>query len=269
MGVAVQELGPDTGAHKPYLLYNIAIYRQAFHTMQKVSALHSWISNLPPSISEAVLTRMQPRHYDDGEAVYLLGEEGSELYMVKAGKVRFCNYTPSGKEIQIGEMRVGDCFGELSLIDGLYRASCAYAQGPVEILVLQKQDFDILCGEHLEIPMQLARLLSHRLRMAYTLIEDASVLPMKERLARLLGRLGYSVGIADADGVIVLEGFTHEGLARMLGSTREAITRELKHLEWATLIQRRYGKILIPNIATLIESGDSLIGGEPIVPDYD
>lgn len=239
--------------------------------MQKVSSLHSWIGNLPTAIAGKVLARMQPRHYEDGEAVYALGEEGRELYMVEVGKIRFCNYTLSGKEIQIGEMRVGDCFGELSLIDGLYRANCAYAQGPADLLILQKQDFDILCAEHLEIPVQINRLLSHRLRMAYTLIEDASVLPMKDRLARLLGRLGYSVGVADpdADGAIVLEGFTHEGLARMLGSTREAITRELKHLEKAALIQRRYGKILIPHIATLVNSGDSLIGGEPIVPGYD
>lgn len=237
--------------------------------MQKVSALHNWIGNLPPAIGEKVVTRMQPRHYAHGDAVYALGEEGRELYRVEAGKIRFCNYSLSGKEIQIGEVRVGDCFGELSLIDGLYRASCAYAQGPTDLLVLQKQDFDSLCAEHPEIPVQLNRLLSHRLRMAYTLIEDASVLPMKDRLARLLGRLGYSVGSADEEGATVLEGFTHEGLARMLGSTREAITRELKQLEQAALIQRRYGKILIPHIAALISSGDSLIGGEPIVPGYD
>lgn len=237
--------------------------------MQRVSALHSWIGNLPPAIGEKVMARMQPRHYDDGEAVYALGEEGRELYMVATGKVRFCNYTLSGKEIQIGEMRVGDCFGELSLIDGLYRANCAYAQGPTDLLILQKQDFDILCAEYQEIPVQISMLLSHRLRMAYTLIEDASVLPMKDRLARLLGRLGYSVGIDDAEGSTVLEGFTHEGLARMLGSTREAITRELKQLEKTGLIQRRYGKILIPHIGALIDSGDSLVGGEPIVPDYD
>ena len=66
----------------------------------------------------------------------------------------------------------------------------------------------------------------------------------------------------------VLEGFTHENLARMLGSTREGISRELKQLEKAELIQRRYGKILIPDITTLIDSCDGLVGGESIVPGY-
>lgn len=236
--------------------------------MQKVTALHSWIGKLPPGISKAVMKQMRPRHYRDGEAVYTLGEKGSELYMIESGKIRICNYSLKGKEIQVAEIRGGDCFGELSLIDGLYRASCAYTQGPTDLLVLHKQDFETLCAQYVEIPMQINKLLSHRLRLAYTVIEDASVLPMKDRVARLLARLGYSVGAADEEGETVLEGFTHESIARMLGSTREAITRELKNLEKTALIRRRYGKILIPDIAALIESCEGLVGGEPIVPGY-
>ena len=250
------------------LAYTVAIYRRTSLNMQRITALHSWIGNLPADIREAVVQRMRSRHYSDGEAVYTLGEVGHELYMVESGKIRFCNYTLKGKEIQIAEIRAGDCFGELSLIDGLYRANCAYAQGPTDLLVLQKHDFETLCGEYPDVSVQIIKLLSHRLRVAYTMIEDASVLPMKDRLARLLARLGYSSGISDELGVTVLEGFTHENLARMLGSTREGISRELKQLEEAALIQRRYGKILIPDITTLIDSCDGLVGGEPIVPGY-
>lgn len=236
--------------------------------MQKVTALHSWIGKLPSDISKAVMKHMRQRSYNDGQAVYTLGEEGHELYMIASGKIRLSNYTLKGKEIQLGEIRAGDCFGELSLIDGLYRANCAYAQGPTDLLVLHKQDFEKLCNQYVEIPAQINKLLSHRLRLAYTIIEDASVLPIKDRVARLLARLGYSVGAADDDGETVLEGFTHESIARMLGSTREAITRELKNLEKAALIRRLYGKIVIPDITALINSCEGLVGGESIVPDY-
>lgn len=211
---------------------------------------------------------MRPRHYDDGDVVYLLGEEGHELYMVESGRVRSCNYSLGGKEIQYTAWQAGDCFGELSLIDGLCRVHSAYAQGSTDLLVLQKQDFESLYAEHHEIAVEINKLLSRRLRLAHTVINDATVLPMKDRLVRLLARLGYSVGVEDAHGVSVLEGFTHENLARLLASTREGISRELKQLEEEGLIQRSYGKILIPDIAALIESCDSLIGAEPIVPDY-
>ena len=236
--------------------------------MQKIDSLHSWIGQLAPSTREKVIARMRPRHYGDGEPVYTLGEEGNELYMIESGRVRFCNYTLKGKEIQFGEVRTGDCFGELSLIDSLYRPHCAYAQGATELLVLERHDFEDLSSRYPEIYVQLTRLLSRRLRVAYTIIEDASVLPMMDRLARLLARLGYSVGTTDEQGITVLDGFTHESLARMLGCTREGISRELKRMEDIALIQRHYGKILIPDIAALIEKCDSMVGGEPIVPAY-
>ena len=211
---------------------------------------------------------MRPRHYNDGDAVYLLGEEGHELYMVESGRVRSCNYSLSGKEIQYTVWQAGDCFGELSLIDGLCRVHSAYVQGPTDLLVLHKRDFETLYAEHHEIAVEINKLLSRRLRLAHTVVDDATVLPMKDRLVRLLARLGYSVGVEDEHGVSVLEGFTHENLARLLASTREGISRELKQLEEVGLIQRSYGKILIPDIAALIDSCDSLVGAEPIVPDY-
>ena len=198
----------------------------------------------------------------------MLGEQGKELYMIVSGRIRFCNYTERGKEIQIAEIRAGDCFGELSLIDGLHRPSCAVAAGPTELLVLPQKDFEELRSKHLEICLQLNRLLSHRLRVAYTIIEDATALPMKDRLARLLARLGYSIGVPDAGGGTIIEGFTHETLARMLGSTREVISRELKQLERSALIRRSYGKIRVSDLDALIDQCDGLVGGEEIVPGY-
>ena len=236
--------------------------------MKKIPALHSWISNLPPDIREAVLQLMRHRHYEDGEAVYLLGEEGHELYMVESGRVRSCNYTLSGKEIQYAVWQAGDCFGELSLIDGLARVHSAYALGPTDLLVLHKVDFEALYVEFHEIAVQINKLLSRRLRLAHTVVDDATLLPTKERLVRLLARLGYSIGVVEEHGVTVLEGFTHENLARMLGSTREGVGRELKQLEEAGLLRRSYGKIMISDITALIDSCDGLVGGEPIVPDY-
>ncbi|MBR9867131.1 MAG: Crp/Fnr family transcriptional regulator [Oceanospirillales bacterium] len=236
--------------------------------MKKIRALHSWIDNLPPDLRAEVLQHMCLRHYRDGETVYRLGEEGHELYMVKSGKVRSCNYTQKGKEIQYIVFQAGDCFGELSLIDGLCRVHSTYALGSTDLLVLHQRDFETLYAKHPQIPIEINKTLSRRLRISHTTIDDATVLPMRDRLARLLGRLAYSISTADEHGQTVLEGFTHENLARMLGSTRESISRELKKLEEEGLLQRRYGKILVPDIAALIGSCDGLVGGESIVPDY-
>lgn len=237
--------------------------------MQKLGSLHNWIGGLPAEIQEVIFQHMKPRQYSDGEAVYRLGEKGLELYWILSGKIRICNYTPNGREILFAEIRTGDCFGEASLIDGLYRVNNAYSQGCTELLALSRDDFQSLSAKYPEINAQIAKFLSHRLRMAFGLIEDASLLTMSDRLARLLARLGYSVGVTDTQGVTTLEGFTHESLGRMLGTNREGVSRELKRLELAGLIQRQYGKLIIPNLTKFVERCDSLITGELIVPGYE
>lgn len=237
--------------------------------MRKVQSLHNWINSLPGAVRSAIVQRMRPRDYDDGAAVYSLGEEGRELYLIESGKVSICNYSEAGREVQLAELREGDCFGEMSLIDGLPRANNAYSVGVSRLKVLRHPDFAHLYAEHPEIALELNQLLCHRIRMSYTAIQDASVLTLKDRLSRLLSRLGFSIGVADQQGVTVVEGVPHEHLARMLGTTRQSVSRELKVLEKAGLVRCSYGRILIPDITTLVSNCDGLIGEESIVADYE
>lgn len=237
--------------------------------MRKVLSLHNWINSLPSTVRVALLQRMRPRDYDDGAAVYSLGEEGQELYLIEAGRVNICNYSEAGREVQLAELREGDCFGEMSLIDGLPRANNAYSVGTSRLQVLRSQDFRPLYAEYPQIALELNQLLCRRVRISYTLVQDASVLTLKDRLSRLLSRLGFSIGVADEQGVTVVEGVPHEHLARMLGTTRQSVSRELKVLEKADLLRCSYGRILIPDITSLVINCDSLIGGESIVPDYE
>lgn len=237
--------------------------------MRKVLSLHNWINSLPPDIQAEILQQMRPRDYADGAAVYGLGEEGHELYLIESGRVSICNYSEAGREVLLAELRAGDCFGEMSLIDGLPRANNAYCVGVCKLLVLHEPDFQQLYTEHPPIASQLNRFLSRRLRMSYIMAQDASVLTLKDRLSRLLSRLGYSTGVTDEQGATVIAGASHEHLARMLGATRQSVSRELKVMEKAGLLHCSYGRILIPDIVALVSNCDNLIGGEAIVPGYD
>lgn len=223
---------------------------------------------LSPEVRDSVRKCMKLRHFEDGAAVYMMGEEGHELFQVESGKVRVCNYALNGREIQIGEVRKGDCIGELSLLDGLYRAHCAFSVGPSDLLALQKKDFERLYQENPEVPQKINELLARRLRVTYTIIEDASVLTMRDRLARTLSRLAYSIGEDGEGNCIVIRGITHEQIGRMLGSTRQAITREIKQLENEGLVRCSYGKIFIDDISSLVKRSDNMVGGDSIVPDY-
>lgn len=211
---------------------------------------------------------MRPRQYQDGEKIYELGGIGKELYLIESGSVNVCNYSESGRELKIAELQVGDCFGEMSLLDGLPRANSAYSTGVTGLLVLKSDDFWVAYQRFPQIGLEINRLLCRRLRMTYLLAQEASVLTLRDRLVRLVCRLGFSAGVNGTGGNTVLKGVSHDQLARLLGTSRQSVSRELKILENMALLECSYGRIIIRDIDALAAASDTLIGDEPMVPDY-
>lgn len=235
--------------------------------MLKIPNLHNWISGLPDPIKEAVLAQMQPRRYADGETVWAVGDTGKSAYIIDSGRVRLCNYSFDGKEVRMGELRDGDCFGEMALIDDLPRFNNVYAVGDTLLQVLPKNRFVMLYEKYPEIARSLNVFLCHRLRFVYINAADASVLGLRDRLVRLVTRLGYGVP-READGGCVVEGISHEALANMVGATRQGTSRELKALEQKGLIEIRYGKLRIPDLRALARQCEHWVAGDLIVPRY-
>ena len=234
--------------------------------MRRIAGFHSWLRDLPEQVRNAVLGRMRPREYGSGAAVWHLGDAASECDRIESGRVRFSNVSYTGKEVQIVEFHAGDCLGEMSLIDGLPRFNNAYASEPTRLTVLSKQDFDELYARHPEISRQLNVFFCRRLRIAYASAEDASALTLRDRVTRLIARLGSSAERVSAE--TILSKLSHESLARMLGASRQSVNRELKELEREGLIRISYGRIAIPDLTRLVRHCDQLIGAESIVPDY-
>ncbi|GGO83401.1 Crp/Fnr family transcriptional regulator [Marinobacterium nitratireducens] len=232
--------------------------------MHKIPYMHNWIDRLPQACRDAVLRQMKPRRYAEGETIYSVGEAAEGLYLIDSGRVRISNYTQSGKEIRMAEFHDGECFGEMSLIDGLPRLNNAYASTETLLMTLNRQAFDALYDEYAEIAREFNLYFSLRLRALYASAEDATALPLKERLVRLLVRMAHSRGV-ETDGMRVIEEVSHETLSHMLGATRQGVSRELKALEKEGQIQIRYGKILITDIAALSSRCDTLLGSELLV----
>lgn len=236
--------------------------------MLKLTGLHSWIGLLSPAVRERVLARMRPRRFPDGGVVFLVGDLPREAFLIREGRVRICNHTQTGAEIVLVTFQAGDCFGENSLFDGLPRFNNAYAVGETELLVLSKADFEDLYNTETEIARALILMLCYRLRIVSGLSEDASVLTLKQRLARLLVRLAYSFGDVGSSRSTIVPGVSHEDLSCMLGATRQGVSRALKELEDAGAVRLSYRRILINDLEQFAREHNSLIGGEAVVPDY-
>lgn len=234
--------------------------------MLKLPGLNSWISLLPQPIQDELESRMSLREYRDGESVYSVGESARELFLIRRGQVRLSNRTDDGTELLLGILQSGDCFGEHGLIDGLPRFSNAYSSGTTELMLLAKADFDELYYAHAEIPRALNLILCYRFRLVFAATTDASGLQLPQRLARLLVRLGYMLGQPSVNGSTLVPDLCHEDLARMLGATRQSVSRALKGLEDSGSVRLSYRRIHIYNLDRLAEECRSHLSGDFVVP---
>lgn len=236
--------------------------------MHKVQNLHNWISELPDDIRHEVVQRCFSRQLSDGECLYSLGDDADDCFQVINGRLKVCTFNHAGQEMVHAYLREGDCIGDWALLIDEKRMNFVFACGDSEVNVLKKTQFHDLYNTYPEIPKALNRVMARRLRYTFMLAEDASLLPLRQRLARAIVRMGHSMGQTEKDGSITIEDISHDELGKMVGATRQSVGRELKKLEQEGSIAIKYGKLTIKDIATFAEHYDRLLAMEPVVPEY-
>ena len=236
--------------------------------MRKISDLHNWSAGLAPELQAEIRRLTKRRKLRDGQKLYDVGETASETFRIESGRIRITNCTMDGDELVVGELFPGDWVGTVGVVDGLPRANVAQACGDTEVAVLSRADFRTLFSAHPEVAEKVCVMVCGMFRMAETLAEDAFLLDIPQRLARMLVRLAHAGGTSFPGGSVIIEGITQEDLANRLGATRQSVSRELKKLQAQGHIQVKYGKILVRDLEQLTRQVDQLIGVEQIGPVY-
>ncbi len=86
----------------------------------------------------------KPREVDAGAELTRQGDEGQEFFVIVAGDA---SAAVDGAEV--GTIGPGGFFGEMALIDGAERVATVTATSPMQLLVLDRHDFN----EMLELAM--------------------------------------------------------------------------------------------------------------------
>ena len=185
---------------------------------------------------------MHSRRLDKGEVIYTEGRLHAALWQVVSGSVRITNQTLGGKEVIFALFSSGDCFGEITLLDGLPAANTATAAERTELLQLPKTEFDILYQEYPEFTKQLTRFVCARMRHMLNFYADVTLRPLEQRMA---SRICYLSG-GEIGGSVNWElQFTQQDLAAMVGATRPAVSKLLNQWREQGIISLEYGKITV------------------------
>jgi CRP/FNR family transcriptional regulator, cyclic AMP receptor protein len=87
------------------------------------------------------------RAFPKGSALFSEGTTGDSLLIVGEGTVRLSARAPSGEDISLGEVSVGEPLGELALVQKGERLCTATAQTDVMALEIRAADFQKLLAQ--------------------------------------------------------------------------------------------------------------------------
>jgi len=115
------------------------------------------------------------RHFVKGHLIVLEGAtevENLGLCVIISGGVEITRRMSDGSQFQLAVLGPGDCFGELSVIDGQPRSASAVAVEDTECLMLTAIDFREFLQISPKVAHNLLRVIVGRLRQTDEMIVD-------------------------------------------------------------------------------------------------
>ena len=196
-------------------------------------------------LASVVTRRSAPR----GTTVMAAGDPVDSLYIVISGRLKVMMSDAEGKEVILTILGPGEFFGEMGLIDDEPRSASVVAIEACELLYIAKRDFKKCLSDHFEMNMAVMRSLVRRLREADRKIGSLALLDVYGRVARLLLDMAENV-----DGEkIVTKRLPKQDIAKMIGASREMVSRVMKDLQMGGYIEVRGSNIVLRDTIMLPE----------------
>ncbi|HKP36154.1 MAG TPA: DUF1003 domain-containing protein [Pyrinomonadaceae bacterium] len=166
-------------------------------------------ASLQDEAAREVYTLLQSRNVPSGTSLFRAGDVGDSLYLIDGGRVRISISDDDQKEIVLAELKEGDFFGEMAIIDGKQRSADATVLEDARLYVLDREDFLRFINTNPAVALQLLSATFQRLRHTDRMLqqrvsrnvneEQAKRMTIADRAADLLAEFGGSwkfIGVA-------------------------------------------------------------------------
>lgn len=189
--------------------------------------------------------------YGAGQMIYLQGEPGEEMYRIAAGSVRLSVLGADGRDVTYVRLGPGDCFGDVSLIDGGIRPQTAVAVSDCRVEVLERAAFLRLRAQHRCFDEAMLQLLSRQMRTASNLFLDLSLNELSGRVARRLLHEAQGQQDARTAGPGIRLSLAQSEIASMVSASRQTVNRVLQAMQRDGIIATEYNAIIVTNLERL------------------
>lgn len=191
------------------------------------------------SVAETVVKRRFKR----GEAIVEQGKKSNALSIILTGRARVITTDSRGREVILATMHPGDYVGEMSLIDNEPHSATVRAEIQTDALILGRLEFARCLPENSSMAYAVLKGLVQRLRHADRQIESLALMDVYGRVARALLEFASDDGAGNS---VIRDKVSRQDLAKMVGASREMVSRVMKDLEERGFIETREdGSVLV------------------------
>ena len=137
-----------------------------------------------------------------GTFLFRTGDEGDAFFFIEHGKIRICVRATDGHEVTLTELRRGDFFGEMALLDGQRRSADAIVAEDARLAVLSREHFLSFMRGTPNVAVEMLTALANRLRRTDELlrhsatrnvnVEEAAHFTLADRAADIIAEFGGS-----------------------------------------------------------------------------
>ena len=183
--------------------------------------------------SQSIADSVVKRRFRRGELVVEQGRKSNALFILLNGRARVLTSDSRGREVILAVLESGDYVGEMSLIDNQPHSATVRAEVQTDMLILGRAEFARCLPENSSLSYAIMRGLVTRLRSADRQIESLALLDVYGRVARALLDMAQ-----EENGQRTIRGkVSRQDLAKVVGASREMVSRVMKDLEERGLIE--------------------------------
>jgi CRP/FNR family cyclic AMP-dependent transcriptional regulator len=169
------------------------------------------------------------------------GDSTDSLFVIMNGRAKVLNRDTEGREVILTVLSTGECFGEMAIIDGSPRSADVIADENCQLLVIAREDFTRALAENVNLCMNIMKSLVLRLREANRKIESLALMDVYGRVAKLL----FDSSVEEYGLRVIRHKVSKQDMAKMVGASREMVSRVMKDLEHRGYISVEAGRIVL------------------------
>lgn len=189
---------------------------------------------LTPAQVDSLAANVAKLRVKRGANVVEQGKNSNALFLILAGRAHVVMADNKAREVIVATLKAGDYIGEMSLIDNEAHSATVVADTQMDVLVLGRDDFTRCVSENAAIASSVMRGLVQRLRNADQKIVSLALMGVYGRVANVL----LDTAEPNENGeLLIREKISRLDLAKMVGASREMVSRVMKDFEEQGFVQ--------------------------------